>query len=353
MLHNVSNYDYELPQKLIAQAPVPERHMSRLMVLDRSQENITHKTFRDVVQYFNPGDCLVINNTKVIPARLYGKKSTGAQIEVLLLKKRDGNIWEVMMKPAKRIPVGGEIFFSDSRPQTPDYRLKATVREVLSDGKRIVEFDNNVLEHIHDIGIMPLPPYIKREVGDTHSEFDKERYQTVYAKTPGAVAAPTAGLHFSDELLEQLRVKGVNIVTVTLHVGYGTFKPVEVDDVRDHIMHHEYYEVTEDTAQIINETKKKSRRLIAVGTTSVRTLETVTDQDGIVRAGSGETNLFIYPPYTFKVVDAIITNFHLPRSTLLMMISAFAGKEFLFKAYNEAIENKYRFYSYGDAMYIV
>lgn len=336
------DFFYDLPPSLIAQHPLKDRASSRLLVLNRANGDISHHTFKDIIDYINPGDCLVMNNTRVIPARLYGiKEDTGGKIEFLLLKRIDINTWNVILKPGKRARTGARFVFGDGL-------LKAEIIEVCDDGNRIVRFEyDGVWEEILDkLGEMPLPPYIKEKLDD------KERYQTVYSKIEGSAAAPTAGLHFTNELINEIKVKGVNIAYLTLHVGLGTFRPVSVENVEDHVMHTEHYEVTQESADIINRTKARGGRIIAVGTTSVRTLETVADSDGTMKPEIGDTSIFIYPGYEFKAVDAIITNFHLPESTLLMLISAFAGKENVFKAYDIAVHEKYRFFSFGDACYI-
>lgn len=336
------DFYYDLPPELIAQHPLKDRAGSRLLVLDKETGKIEHKNFRNIIEYLNPGDCLVMNNTRVIPARLYGvKEDTGGKIEFLLLKRIDLNTWNVILKPGKRARTGARFVFGDGL-------LKAEVIEVRPDGNRIVRFEyDGVWEELLDkLGEMPLPPYI------THKLKDKNRYQTVYAKNEGSAAAPTAGLHFTPELLEKVKEKGVNIAHVTLHVGLGTFRPVKVDDVEKHHMHSEFYIVEEDQAKLINDTKKNGGRVISVGTTSCRTLESATGEDGIVKAGSGWTEIFIYPGYKFKAIDGLITNFHLPESTLLMLVSALAGKEHIMAAYEEAVKERYRFFSFGDAMFI-
>lgn len=338
-----SDFYYDLPQELIAQDPLADRSSSRLMVLDRENKNISHHIFKEIIDYLNPGDCLVINNTKVIPARLYGvKEDTGAHIELLLLKRREGDIWETLVKPGKKAKPGTRITFGDGR-------LKAEVTDVVEEGNRLVHFEyDGIFEEVLDaLGEMPLPPYI------THKLEDKNRYQTVYAKYEGSAAAPTAGLHFTKELLKDIQAKGVKIANITLHVGLGTFRPVKVEDVAKHHMHSEFYMIDKEAADIINETKRKGGRIISVGTTSTRTLESVADEHGFVRETSGWTQIFIYPGYKFKCIDALITNFHLPESTLLMLVSALAGKEFILKAYETAVEEKYRFFSFGDAMFIM
>lgn len=339
---NTKDFYYDLPKELIAQTPLSERSASRLLTLDRKTKKLCHKHFYDIVDYLNPGDCLVMNNTRVIPARLYGvKEGTGGKIEFLLLKRIEGNKWEVILKPGRKAKKGARFSFGDGI-------LKAEILEQKEDGGRIVEFFyDGIWEEILDrLGEMPLPPYIKEKLGD------KERYQTVYSKIEGSAAAPTAGLHFTRELLEKIKAKGVKIAYVTLHVGLGTFRPVSVENVENHVMHSEYYELSEETAKIINDTKKAGKRVVAVGTTSVRTLETCALENGEVKAKSGETKIFIYPGYKFKAVDALITNFHLPESTLLMLVSAFADKETMLSAYETAVCEKYRFFSFGDAMFI-
>ena len=337
-----SDFYYDLPQELIAQDPLEDRSASRLMVLDKKTGKIQHHIFKEIVNYLNPGDCLVINDTKVIPARLYGAKvGTDAKIEVLLLKRKENNIWETLVKPGKKAKIGTKISFGEGL-------LIGEVVDIVEEGNRLIQFTyEGIFEEILDkLGQMPLPPYI------THQLKDKNRYQTVYAKHDGSAAAPTAGLHFTPELLEEIRAKGVNIAHVTLHVGLGTFRPVKVEDVTQHHMHSEFYVVEEDQAALINETKKKGGKIISVGTTSLRTLESGSTEDGILKAGSGWTDIFIYPGYRFKIVDRLITNFHLPESTLIMLVSALAGKEHIMAAYEEAVKDKYRFFSFGDAMFI-
>ena len=337
-----SDFYYDLPQELIAQDPLTDRSASRLMHLSIKDGSIEHRHFTDILEYLNPGDCLVINDTKVIPARLYGhKEETGALIEILLLKRNENDVWECLVKPGKKARKGTRISFGDGL-------LKGEVVDVIEDGNRLIHFEyNGIFEEILDqLGEMPLPPYI------THKLQDKNRYQTVYAKHEGSAAAPTAGLHFTKELLEKVKEKGVQIAHVTLHVGLGTFRPVKVDDVEQHHMHSEYYVVEEDQAKLINDTKKNGGRVIAVGTTSCRTLESATGEDGILKAGSGWTEIFIYPGYHFKMIDSLITNFHLPESTLMMLVSALAGKEKIMHAYEEAVKERYRFFSFGDAMFI-
>ncbi len=339
---NTKDFYYDLPQELIAQKPLDDRTASRLLALNRSTGEITHKHFYDIVDYLNEGDCLVMNNTRVIPARLYGNKiGTGGKIEFLLLKRLDIDTWEVILKPGRKAREGSRFEFGGGL-------LRAEVLKVIEDGNRIVRFEyEGIWEELLDrLGEMPLPPYIHEKLTD------KERYQTVYSRIEGSAAAPTAGLHFTNELIEKIKAKGVKIAFVTLHVGLGTFRPVSVDNVEEHKMHSEYYEVSEETAKIINETREQGGRIIAVGTTSVRTMESVADSSGRIKPCSGNTEIFIYPGYKFKAVDALITNFHLPESTLLMLISAFSDKEKIFNAYNEAIKEKYRFFSFGDAMLI-
>ena len=339
---NLHDFYYDLPQELIAQDPLEDRSSSRLMVLDQETGHIEHHIFREIIDYLNPGDCLVVNNTKVIPARLMGSKvGTDAHIEVLLLKRNENDVWETLVKPGKKAKPGTKISFGDGL-------LVGEVLDVVEDGNRMIKFTyEGIFEEILDqLGQMPLPPYI------THQLKDKNRYQTVYAKYEGSAAAPTAGLHFTEELLEQIRAKGVKIARVTLHVGLGTFRPVKVEDVTEHHMHTEFYHVSEEAADIINETKKQGGRVICVGTTSCRTIESAADDQGIVHATEGDTDIFIYPGYQFKILDCLITNFHLPESTLLMLVSALAGKENIMAAYREAVEMRYRFFSFGDAMFI-
>ena len=338
-----SDFYYDLPEELIAQDPLEDRSGSRLLVLDRQTGKREHKIFRDVIDYLNPGDCLVVNNTKVIPARLIGSKvGTDAKIEVLLLKRKEDNIWETLVKPGKKCKVGTKISFGEGL-------LTGEVVDIVEEGNRLVKFSyEGIFEEILDqLGQMPLPPYIH------HQLQDKNRYQTVYAKHDGSAAAPTAGLHFTPELLEKIREKGVKIAHVTLHVGLGTFRPVKVEDVTEHHMHSEFYIVEEDQAKLINETKQAGGKIVAVGTTSCRTLESATGEDGILKAGSGWTDIFIYPGYQFKLIDRLITNFHLPESTLVMLVSALAGKENIMAAYEEAVKMRYRFFSFGDAMLIL
>ena len=337
-----SDFYYDLPQELIAQDPLKKRSDSRLMHLDRKTGQICHQHFTDILRWLHPGDCLVINDTKVIPARLFGRKEdTDAHIEILLLKRRDKDVWVTLVKPGKKAKPGTKLIFGDGR-------LKGEVIDIVEEGNRLIRFTyEGIFEEILDsLGEMPLPPYI------THKLEDKNRYQTVYAKHDGSAAAPTAGLHFTEELLEQVKAKGVSIAHVTLHVGLGTFRPVKVEDVTQHHMHSEFYVVEEEQARLINETKAAGGRIISVGTTSCRTLESAGDETGVVKDGSGWTDIFIYPGYRFKVIDGLITNFHLPESTLLMLVSALAGKDTIMKAYEEAVKERYRFFSFGDAMFI-
>ena len=337
-----SDFYYDLPKELIAQDPLEDRSASRLMHLNKETGEYEPGHFRDILKYLKPGDCLVINDTKVIPARLYGSKvGTDAAIEILLLKRRENDIWETLVKPGKKCKVGTVISFGDGI-------LTGEVVDIVDEGNRLIQFHyDGIFEEILDqLGEMPLPPYI------THKLQDKNRYQTVYAKHEGSAAAPTAGLHFTKELLQQVQDAGVKIAHVTLHVGLGTFRPVKVEDVTQHHMHSEFYVVEEDQAKLINDTKAAGGRVIAVGTTSCRTLESATGEDGILKAGSGWTEIFIYPGYRFKMIDGLITNFHLPESTLVMLVSALAGKEHIMAAYEEAVREKYRFFSFGDAMMI-
>ena len=337
-----SDFYFDLPEAQIAQDPLSDRSSSRLMLLDKHTGDVEHHVFKDIIDYLNPGDCLVINNTKVIPARLYGvKEDTGASVEVLLLKRMENDVWETLVKPGKKMRPGAKVVFGDGL-------LKAEVLDIVEEGNRKIKFTyDGIFEEILDqLGEMPLPPYI------THKLEDKNRYQTVYAKHDGSAAAPTAGLHFTKELLEAIQAKGIKIANVTLHVGLGTFRPVKVDDVTQHHMHSEFYMVDEEAANIINETKKNGGRVISVGTTSTRTLETVADENGFIKPCSGWTQIFIYPGYTFKCIDALITNFHLPESTLLMLVSALSSKEYILDAYNTAVKEGYRFFSFGDAMFI-
>lgn len=338
-----SDFYFELPQELIAQDPLPDRSSSRLLKLDRETGAVEHLGFQDVIDCLNPGDCLVLNNTKVIPARLMGvREDTGAAVEILLLRRHQEDVWETLVKPGRKARPGMRLSFGDGM-------LRAEVLDVVTDGNRLIRFRyDGIFEEILDrLGEMPLPPYI------THKLEDKNRYQTVYARYEGSAAAPTAGLHFTQELLHRIAEKGVQIVYVTLHVGLGTFRPVKEENILNHHMHAEYYQVTEDAAAAINETKKRGGRVICVGTTSTRTLESAADADGIVHAGSKTTDIFIYPGYRFKVLDGLITNFHLPESTLIMLVSAFAGREHTLQAYSTAVDCRYRFFSFGDAMLIL
>ena len=337
----VSEFNYELPEELIAQTPIEKRDESRLMVLDRSKQTIEHKTFKDIIDYLEPGDCLVRNNTKVIPARIYGKKETGAKVEFLLLKNIEGDIWETIVRPGNKLHVGTKVIFGDGL-------LTAEILEIMPGGTRKVQFSyKGIFNEILDkIGLMPLPPYIHEELKDN------DRYQTVYAKYNGSAAAPTAGLHFTPELLKKIEEKGVKIANVTLHVGIGTFRPVKEENVENHEMHTEHFYIKQEDVEKINETKKQGKRVIAVGTTSCRVLETIADENGFVKETEADTSIFIYPGYHFKCLDGLITNFHLPQSTLLMLVSALAGKDYILKAYHEAVKQKYRFFSFGDAMFI-
>lgn len=338
----VTDFNYNLPEELIAQVPIEKRDESRLMVLDREKKTIEHKVFKDILDYLKPGDCLVRNNTKVIPARLYGvKEENGANVEFLLLHRVEGDIWEVMVRPGKKLMPGAKVSFGDGI-------LKAEILEKMDDGNRKVKFEyNGIFNEILDkIGLMPLPPYIKERLKE------KDRYQTVYAKYEGSAAAPTAGLHFTDELLEKIKEKGVEIANVTLHVGIGTFRPVKVENIEEHDMHSEHYYIKKEDADKINNARKNGGRIIAVGTTSCRVLESISDENGIVHETEGDTSIFIYPGYKFKCIDCLITNFHLPESTLIMLVSALAGKDYIMKAYEEAVKEKYKFFSFGDAMFI-
>ncbi|MCD7864130.1 MAG: tRNA preQ1(34) S-adenosylmethionine ribosyltransferase-isomerase QueA [Lachnospiraceae bacterium] len=339
---NTSDFYFDLPKELIAQDPLEDRSASRLLVLDRETGAVQHRHFKEIVDMLFPGDCLVLNDTKVIPARLYGNKTdTGAAIELLLLKRQENDVWECLVKPGKKCRTGAQFTFGDGR-------LTAEVVETKEDGNRLIHFTyEGIWEEVLDaLGEMPLPPYI------THKLKDKDRYQTVYAAHEGSAAAPTAGLHFTKELLAEIEKKGVRLAYVTLHVGLGTFRPVKVDDVTKHHMHSEYYEVSEETAKLINDTKAAGGRVICVGTTSCRTLESASTDDGILHPGCDNTEIFIYPGYQFKMMDGLITNFHLPESTLVMLVSAFAGRDHVLAAYKEAIEKRYRFFSFGDAMFI-
>ena len=338
----LEEFNYELPEELIAQVPIEKRDESRLMVLNRKEKTIEHKKFKDIIEYLEPGDCLVRNNTKVIPARLYGKKDTGANVEFVLLKQIEGDIWESIVRPGNKLKPGAKVIFGDGL-------LEATILDVMEGGTRKVEFKyKGIFNEILDkIGLMPLPPYIHESLKE------KDRYQTVYAKYNGSAAAPTAGLHFTPELLKQIEEKGIKIANVTLHVGIGTFRPVKEENIEEHKMHTEHFYIKKEDAEIINKTKKSGKRVIAVGTTSCRVLETITDENtGLVKEIEADTGIYIYPGYKFKCIDGLITNFHLPKSTLLMLVSAFADREFILKAYNEAVKDKYRFFSFGDAMFI-
>lgn len=339
----VSDFDYELPEELIAQDPLENRSDSRLMVLERSTGAVEHKRFTDITGYLAPGDCLVVNNTRVIPARLYGvKEDTLAQVEVLLLKRRENDIWETLVRPGKKLKPGARVLFGDGI-------LTGEIVDIVEEGNRLVRFSyEGIFEEILDrLGQMPLPPYI------THELRDKNRYQTVYAKYDGSAAAPTAGLHFTEELLRNVRDNGVEIAEVTLHVGLGTFRPVKAENVLDHHMHSEFYRVSAEAAERINRAKREGHRVISVGTTSTRTLESAADENGFLREKSGWTDIFIYPGYKFRVIDGLITNFHLPQSTLIMLVSAFAGQEHVLDAYREAVRERYRFFSFGDAMLVL
>ena len=340
---DVKDFYYDLPQELIAQDPLEDRSSSRLMVLDKATGEVEHRHFKDIVDYLRPGDCLVINNTKVIPARLYGvKEGTEAKIEILLLKRKENDVWETLVKPGKKCKIGTRINFGEGL-------LTGEVIDIVEEGNRLIQFHyEGIFEEILDqLGQMPLPPYI------THQLKDKNRYQTVYAKYDGSAAAPTAGLHFTPELLKEIEEKGVDIARVTLHVGLGTFRPVKVDDVENHHMHSEFYMIDEEAAEKINRAKENGRKVICVGTTSCRTIESAADENGKLKACSGWTEIFIYPGYQFKVLDELITNFHLPESTLVMLVSALAGREHVIAAYEEAVKERYRFFSFGDAMIIL
>ena len=340
--HRTADYYFDLPRELIAQDPLEDRSSSRLLVMDRNTGEVTHGTFRDILRYLHPGDALILNDTKVIPARLLGEREgTGASIEILLLKRMEKDVWECLVRPGKKLRPGARAVFGDGS-------LKAEILEVVEGGNRLVRFEfEGIFEEVLDrLGEMPLPPYI------THKLKDRGRYQTVYARYEGSAAAPTAGLHFTPELLDEVRALGVQTGFVTLHVGLGTFRPVKVDDVEQHTMHTEWYKVPEETADLINRTHQAGGRVICVGTTSCRTVESAADENGIVHAGSDDTSIFIYPGYHFKTMDGLITNFHLPESTLIMLVSAFAGREHVLKAYEEAVRERYRFFSFGDAMFI-
>ncbi len=337
-----SEFYYDLPQELIAQHPLEDRTSSRLLVLDREEEKIEHKNFVDIIDHLNPGDGIVLNDSRVLPARLFGNRpGKEEKLEVLLLKRTEKNIWECLVRPGKKMKAGGKIEFGGGI-------LKGTVLRIGEDGTRFIEFFfEGIFEEILDqLGEMPLPPYITEKLEDG------ERYQTVYSKNPGSAAAPTAGLHFDKKLLEKISNKGIEIIYLTLHVGLGTFRPVKVEDINDHVMHSEYYQISHEAAEAINRVKTSGGKIVSVGTTSTRTLETIADEKGRVSEGSGWTDIFIYPGYTFKLVDGLITNFHLPESTLMMLVSAFAGKELIMSAYEEAIDNRYRFFSFGDSMFI-
>lgn len=338
----VSEFRFDLPEELIAQHPYDKRDEARLMIMDKKTKKIEHKIFKNVADYLEAGDCLVINNTKVLPARLYGKKETGANVEFLLLKRIEGDFWEAMVRPGNKLKPGTKVSFGDGI-------LRAEILEVLDGGNRRVKFEyQGIFNEILDkIGLMPLPPYIKETLKE------KDKYQTVYAKYDGSAAAPTAGLHFTKELLEQIKQKGVQVANVTLHVGIGTFRPVKVENIEDHNMHFEHYYIKQEDADKINIAKKNGHKVVSVGTTSCRVLESVADKNGFVRETEGDTNIFIYPGYQFKCIDRLITNFHLPESTLIMLVSSLAGKDFVMQAYQEAVKEKYQFFSFGDAMLIL
>lgn len=337
----VSEFNYNLPEELIAQVPLEKRDSSRLMILNREKQTIFHKEFKDIIDYLEPGDCLVRNNTKVIPARIYGKKETGANVEFLLLNNIEGDIWESIVRPGNKLHIGTKVIFGEGI-------LKAEILEIMPGGTRKVRFyyEGIFNEILDKVGLMPLPPYIHEELKD------KDRYQTVYAKYNGSAAAPTAGLHFTPELLQKIEEKGIKIANVTLHVGIGTFRPVKEDEVEKHDMHSEHYYIKQEDVNIINKAKEQGKRIISVGTTSCRVLETVADRNGFLKETEGDTQIFIYPGYKFKCIDGLITNFHLPQSTLLMLVSALAGKDFVMGAYEKAVKEKYRFFSFGDAMFI-
>lgn len=341
----VEDFNYHLPQKMIAQHPSDKRELSKMMVINRSNKTISHKQFKHITEYIKPDDLIVINNTKVIPARVFGQKETGANIEIFLIQCLNQTTWQCLLRPQKRVKPGIKIYLKDNS--------YITVLEKDHDSKWTIETPTNFESHLNDLGNMPLPPYIKRERENEHVKEDKDRYQTVYAKVPGAVAAPTAGLHFTPEIIKTLKDKGTQFAEVTLHVGLGTFKPVKCEDIKDHVMHEEFYTVPQKTADLINAYKKEGRRIIPVGTTSIRTIETVArENNGQMSASSGWSNIFIHPGFKFNVTNACITNFHLPKSTLIMLVSALVGKNLVFDAYQKAIENNYRFYSYGDCMFI-
>ncbi|MBR3134566.1 MAG: tRNA preQ1(34) S-adenosylmethionine ribosyltransferase-isomerase QueA [Clostridia bacterium] len=337
----LKDFNYDLPEELIAQVPIKNRDESRLMILDRKNLTIEDKIFKDIVDYLEPGDCIVRNNTKVIPARLYGKKETGANVEFVLLKNIEGDMWEAMVRPGNKLHKGAKVKFGDGL-------LNAEVMETTEDGTRIVEFkyDGIFNEILDQIGLMPLPPYIHESLKEN------DRYQTIYAKYDGSAAAPTAGLHFTPELFNRIKEKGIEIANVTLHVGIGTFRPVKEKNIEEHHMHTEHYYIKKEDAEKINKAKLSGNRVIAVGTTSCRTLETISDENGMVKECEGDTGIYIYPGYKFKCIDGLITNFHLPESTLIMLVSAFAGRDYIMKAYKHAVEEKYRFFSFGDAMFI-
>ena len=339
----VSDFNYNLPQELIAQVPIKNRDESRLMVLDKKNKTIEHKIFKDIINYLKPGDCLVRNNTKVIPARLYGiKEETGINVEFLLLNRIEGDYWEVMVRPGRRLKEGTKVIFGNGI-------LQAEILEIMNGGNRKVKFTYEGIfnEIVDKIGLMPLPPYIHEKLKE------KDRYQTVYAKYEGSAAAPTAGLHFTNELLEEIRQKGIDIANVTLHVGIGTFRPVKEENVEEHAMHTEHFYIKQEDVEKINKAKKEGHRIIAVGTTSCRVLESIADENGYVKPIEADTGIFIYPGYKFKCIDGLITNFHLPESTLIMLVSALAGKDYIMHAYEEAVKEKYRFFSFGDAMAIL
>ena len=338
----LEDFDYYLPEELIAQVPIKDRDHSRLLVIDKVNKTMEDKVFKDIIDYLEPGDCLVRNNTKVLPARLYGKKDTGANVEFLLLKNVDGDVWEVMVRPGNKLKQGAKVVFGDGI-------LKAEILESTEDGTRLAKFEYNGIfnEILDEIGLMPLPPYIHESLKDN------DRYQTVYAKYQGSAAAPTAGLHFTDELFNKLKDKGVEVANVTLHVGIGTFRPVKEEKIEDHHMHFEHYLLKQEDADKINKAKLSGYRVICVGTTSCRTIETIADPNtGLVKEAEGDTGIYIYPGYKFKCMDGLITNFHLPKSTLLMLVSAFSDREFILKAYKHAVDEKYRFFSFGDAMFL-
>ncbi|MCC9295928.1 tRNA preQ1(34) S-adenosylmethionine ribosyltransferase-isomerase QueA [Clostridium sp. WLY-B-L2] len=338
----VTDFDFYLPKELIAQHPLKQRDEARLMVLDKKTGKVEHKVFRDIIGYLNPGDCLVLNDTRVLPARLIGKKEgSGGKMEILLLKRNEDGSWETLVKPGRRARIGDRFDFGDGE-------LKAEISQIKKDGNRIVKFEYRGIfeEALDKLGQMPLPPYIKEKLED------KEMYQTVYSKEEGSAAAPTAGLHFTEDLLQKIEDKGVKLAFLTLHVGIGTFRPVKVENVEDHDMHSEYYRMSRETADVINGARESGHSVISVGTTSCRTLETIADEDGRVREQSGWTDIFIYPGYKYKIVDKLITNFHLPQSTLIMLVSALCGRENILNAYREAVKNRYRFFSFGDAMFI-